>query len=82
LAACTKGAFTVVAATAAAPIPAFLRKSRLFILSGSFHGFRVNIQPNIQFSRHKAIDVYTAMQKKYIAKLVDRFSNGMRLIGL
>jgi hypothetical protein len=31
LAECTKGALTAVAATAAAPIPAFLRKSRLFI---------------------------------------------------
>jgi hypothetical protein len=64
LAACTKGALTAVAATAAAPTPAFLRKSRLFIVSGSFHGFRVNIQPNFQFNRHKAIDVYTAIQKK------------------
>ncbi|MEJ2221127.1 MAG: hypothetical protein P8X80_09950, partial [Desulfobacterales bacterium] len=30
------------AATAAAPTPAFLRKSRLFILQGSFHGLWVN----------------------------------------
>jgi hypothetical protein len=58
--ACTKGALTVVAATAAAPTPAFLRKSRLFILLGSFHGYRVNNQPNIRYWRHKAIDVYTA----------------------
>jgi hypothetical protein len=37
--ACTKGAFTAVAATAAAPTPAFLRKSRLLILPGSFRFF-------------------------------------------
>jgi hypothetical protein len=36
LAACTKGALTAVVATAAAPSPAFLIKSRLFIRHASF----------------------------------------------